>query len=74
MIWLISRILLFGLAQRVDRKPKAAPTSLGNTFLVLRFCGKTKMKAAGRHGIIVNFYINPSVFTGDLRFLPEISI
>ncbi len=40
----------------------------------IRFCGKTKMKAAGRHGIILNFYINPSVFTGDLRFLPEIYI
>ncbi len=40
----------------------------------IRFCGKTKMKAAGRHGIIVNFYINPSVFTGDPRSLREISI
>ncbi|WP_282189161.1 hypothetical protein [Maribellus sp. YY47] len=29
--------------------------ALENAFLVLRFCGKIKMKAAGGHEIIVNF-------------------
>jgi hypothetical protein len=38
IFWLISRILLFGLAQTVDRKPKAASASLGKaTWRGLKF-------------------------------------